>query len=92
MNWIRDHWQWEPGKPIYNKNGSTYFYIRAPQHLYLGIVLIIMGWLCQPYYQLTALVCYVVGSLIATDDLVEHTITDKTPLRWFFEKFNFWLK
>jgi len=68
------------------------FIWRAPHHLYLGIALIIMGWLCEPYYPTTMIVCYVAGGLIALDDIIEHTITNKTPLRWFFEHYNFWLK
>jgi len=71
--------------------GKYNFIIRAPHHLYLGMALIIMGWLCAPYYQTTAIICYIVGGLISIDDIIEHVFHVMTPLRWFFEKYNFWL-
>ena len=92
MGIFKEHWIWKPGMPTHNKNGSTVFYIRAPHHAYLGIALIIMGWLSQPYYDITTPICYLSGGLILADDLIEHTITENTPLRLFFNKFNFWLK
>jgi len=68
------------------------FIPRAPHHAYLGVALIIMGWLSAPYYSTTTVICYIGGSLILLDDIIEHTVTSSTPLRWFFEKFNFWLR
>lgn len=85
INWIKEHWIWEPGKPTHNPNGSTTFYIRGPHHLYLGIALIAMGWLSAPYYPTTMWVCYIVGGLIALDDIIEHTIYEDTPLRKLFK-------
>jgi len=90
-------WVWKPGMPVIQKSkitgkDITVFYIRAPHHLYLGIALLIMGWLSAPYYEITTPICYILGLLILLDDIVEHTLTKNTPLRWFFEKFNFWLK
>jgi len=85
---LKRHWVYKPGKKIYNKNGSTVFYIRAPHHLYLGIILLTIGWLCAPYYSTTANYCYIVGSLITLDDIVEHTIYKNTVLRLFFDLLN----
>lgn len=84
---MRKHWIWKQGMPIYNKNGSTVFYIVAPHHAFLGIAMIIMGFLCAPYsfYQNTMWSCFVIGSAILADDIIEHTLTRKTPLRIFFE-------
>jgi len=85
IRWLKNHWVWKPHNPIYNGNGSIVFYIRAPHHLYLGIALIITGWLCAPYYSITASYCYVAGFLIALDDIIEHTLIGRTPLRLFFD-------
>lgn len=97
LKWIKQHWIYKPGNPLYTKSKVsgkevTWFYIRAPHHLYLGMALLIMGWLSSPYYSTTATICYILGSLITLDDLVEHLITKNTPLRKFFEVFNFWLR
>ena len=81
-------WKYKYPDPIYNSNGSTVFYIRAPHHLYLGIAIILMGWLSAPYYSTTAFWCYVIGGLISLDDIIEHTITAKTPLRILFNWLN----
>lgn len=88
LDWFKNHWIWTSHKPIYNANGSTVFYIRAPHHYLLGIAIIIMGWLSAPYYPTTTAWCYIVGSLIFLDDAVEHTLTTKTPLRMLFN----WLR
>lgn len=64
----------------------------APHHIYLGLVMIVAGVLCIPYYTTSAIVFSIVGALIFFDDLLEHTITASTPLRWFFNHYNFWLK
>ena len=74
--------------PTHNENGSTTFYIRGPHHLYLGAALVVTGWLCAPYYQDTAKVCYLLGVVIGLDDFVEHTINENTPLRLLFN----WLR
>lgn len=64
------------------------FVARGPHHLYIGLVLIIFGWLMDPYeyYTVWTNLFYVLGFLIMADDLIEHTITGSTPLRWFFVK------
>ena len=97
IDWIRKHWIYHPGDPLYTNskltgNKVTWFYIRAPHHLYLGLALMIMSWLSAPYYPTTTLIVGITGLLIFIDDLVEHTLYYKTPLRMFFELFNFWLK
>lgn len=64
------------------------FVWRGPHHLYIGLVLILFAWLMDPYeyYTVWTILFYILGTVIVIDDLVEHTITGSTPLRWFFEK------
>lgn len=64
------------------------FVARGPHHLYIGLILMGFGWLMDPYeyYQVWSNLFYFAGALIVVDDLVEHTITGSTPLRWFFDK------
>jgi len=67
------------------------FIPRGPHHLYIGLVLIVFGWLMAPYdyYQVWSNIFYIVGALIMADDIIEHTITGSTPLRIFFDKILF---
>jgi hypothetical protein len=50
-------------------NGVVVFH-----HLYIGILL--MGW-PEPINWF--------GAMILMDDMIEHTITETTPLRWLFD-------
>ena len=64
------------------------FIWRGPHHCYIGIVLIVFGWLCQPHslYDPITPWLYGIGALVLLDDIIEHTITGNTPLRIIFEK------
>lgn len=59
---------------------------RAPHHLYIGLIIILFGWLMAGAYwpKWTVDLFYTSGFIIALDDLIEHTITGSTLLRWFF--------
>ena len=67
------------------------FVWRGPHHLYIGFVFMVFGWLMAPYdyYSFWSNLFYVSGSLMMIDDIVEHTVTGSTPLRWFFDKILF---
>ena len=67
------------------------FIPRGPHHLYIGLIMMGFGWLMVPYdyYWPWNHIFYLVGAAVAFDDLIEHTITGSTPLRWFFEKILF---
>jgi len=66
---------------------------RAPHHLYLGLFLVLVGYLSAPYYPLTTLLSYIFGIVITLDDVFEHTISMDSPLRLLAEKLNFfWLR
>lgn len=49
-------------------------------HGYIGIALIIIGHLVENDWLM------VIGILILIDDIIEHTITEDTPLRILYEK------
>lgn len=65
-------------------------------HMYYGISLFLFGLYnyylmkrsgelmkCKSIWQM----CMLIGVVMALDDLVEHTITQDTPIRLLFEKF-----
>jgi hypothetical protein len=64
------------------------FIVRAPHHFYIGIAMIVFAWLMQPYYYYDPITYFLYGFGIfaIVDDIVEHTICSKTPLRLLFEK------
>lgn len=61
---------------------------RAPHHLYTGLMLLFLAWTMQPYdyYHPLCEMFYALGAFAVVDDIIEHTITRKTPLRMLFEK------
>lgn len=64
------------------------FNARGPHHLYMGIMIMFLGWTMQPWamYDGVANIFLAGGALIALDDIIEHTVTGSTPLRAFFSK------
>lgn len=66
----------------------TFRPIWCPHHLYAGIMIFVFGLLMQPWPMYDGITNYflVGGALIALDDIIEHTLTGSTPLRWFFNK------
>lgn len=64
------------------------FVPRAPHHLYIGLMIMFLGWCMQNdnlYYGWDT-VFLIGGGLIALDDIIEHTLTRSTPLYWLFNK------
>jgi hypothetical protein len=61
----------------------------GPHHFYIGIFMILLSLLMSwgNWVNWSCAIMFIAGSLIALDDLIEHTITGSTPLRIFFEKF-----
>jgi len=64
------------------------FVPRAPHHLYMGLMIMFLGWTMQEnaLYNGYDTLFLISGGLIALDDIIEHTITRSTPLHWFFDK------
>jgi len=71
---------------------------RAPHHFYIGLMIMLLGWLMAPHelYGWLPNLFYMIGGYIAIDDMIEHTFNKNTPLRLFFLKilvpFLKWLK
>ena len=61
---------------------------RAPHHLYIGLFMLFLAWTMWPYdyYHPLAEITAITGAYITMDDIVEHTVTARTPLRILFEK------
>jgi len=61
---------------------------RAPHHSYLGAFLLFLAWTMWPYWYYHPLteIFAVLGAFAVIDDVIEHTITRRTPLRLIFEK------
>ena len=61
---------------------------KAPHHLYIGLFLLFLAYTMwdYDYYHPLAEIVATAGAYITIDDIIEHTITAKTPLRLLFEK------
>jgi len=61
---------------------------KAPHHLYIGLFLLFLAWTMwdYDYYHPLAEITAIAGAYITIDDIIEHTITAKTPLRLLFDK------
>ena len=70
------------------KRDPNPFVWRCPHHLYTGLMLLFLAWTMWPYwyYHPLAEIFAVLGAFAVIDDVIEHTLTRKTPLRMLFEK------
>jgi len=61
---------------------------KAPHHAYIGAFLLFLAWTMWDYDYYHPLCEYVAvtGAYVLIDDVIEHTITAKTPLRLLFDK------
>jgi len=61
---------------------------KAPHHAYIGTFLLFLAWTMwdYSYYHPLAEITAITGAYILIDDIIEHTITAKTPLRLLFDK------
>jgi len=61
---------------------------KAPHHAYIGAFLLFLAYTMwdYSYYHPLAEIIAAVGAFVLVDDIIEHTITAKTPLRLFFVK------
>ncbi len=64
------------------------FYWKAPHHLYIGICILILAWLIvlNKQYLIWGNTFFLLGIYTVFDDIVEHTVTANTPLRFLTEK------
>lgn len=61
---------------------------KAPHHLYIGLFMLFLAYTMwgYDYYHPLAEITATIGAFVTIDDVIEHTVTAKTPLRLFFEK------
>ena len=64
------------------------FHWKATHHLYIGICILMLAWLIvlDEQYPIWENNFFLLGIYIVFDDIVEHTITANTPLRFLTEK------
>jgi len=64
------------------------FHWKALHHLYIGICILILAWLIvlNKQYPIWGNNFFLLGIYTVFDDIIEHTVTANTPLRFLTEK------